>query len=118
MHNLVYTDGIKKTVDVANIIKKVRDIVKVLRYKTSDFHSIAKELYSLLDEMGECMDDSDNESNDESDSQYGFDEDQSVGSSNIKSLKLDVVTRWYSQFFMLESVQSRGRQSINAVLQK
>lgn len=107
MHNLVYTDGIKKTDDVARIITKVRNIVKVLRYKTSDFHLIAKELCSLLEESDECMDDSDDESNDGSDCEDSFDEDQTVGSTNIKSLKLDVVTRWYSQFFMLESVITR-----------
>lgn len=38
--------------------------------------------------------------------------------TNLRSLKLDVVTRWYSILSMMGSLKSRGLNSINLILQK
>lgn len=126
MHNSVYTDGIKKTEDVLHITTKARNIVKALRYKSSDFNKISKETLTLLEEMSLISDcdpyfdeddenymESDEDSVDESGDEYSTDQ-----SKGLKSLKLDVVTRWYSILSMLESLKSRGRHAINIVLQK
>lgn len=111
LHNLVYTDGIKKTDDVSAVMKKVRNIVKALRYKTGDFHKISEDEQSRFEEFSD--DEDEDESDDDSD-----DEILTNDLLKIKSLKLDVVTRWYSLLFMLESLFSRGRASINEALRK
>ena len=123
LHNSVYTDGIKKTPDILHIVNKVRSIVKALRYKSSDFHKISSDdTLTLLNEMTllsdsdpyiDDDDDGDVVSDDDSDDEYLVD-----SSSNLKSLKLDVVTRWYSTLSMLESLKSRTRHAINTVLEK
>lgn len=122
MHNSVFTDGIKKTADVSCIVKKARDIVKAVRFKTKDFTNISQETVALLEELElidekdpyfEDDDDDDNESDEEADEEYLAD-----SLNNVKSLKLDVVTRWYSTLSMMESLKSRGRIEINIVLQK
>lgn len=122
MHNNVFTDGIKKTQGVLSIITKVRNIVKSLRYKSSDFPTSDNELRSLLQDMtnaSEFSPEFDFESEDESDEESSDEDDEEPEEAiKLKSLKLDVVTRWYSQLFMLESVRLRGRNSINSVLQK
>lgn len=121
MHNSVYTDGIKKTEDVKNIVTKVRNIVKALRYKTSDFNKISDEYLEVLNSMAEVgeFDDYFDEDEDliESDDESA-DEYSQNPSNGLKSLKLDVVTRWYSTLKMMESLKLRGRTSINVVLQK
>lgn len=120
MHNSVFTDGIKKTSDVSDIVKKSRNIVKAVRFKSNDFNKISKETVALLedltliDEIDPFFDeDNDIESDEEENDEFSTDE-----SNNMKTLKLDVVTRWYSTLSMMESLKSRGRHDINIVLQK
>lgn len=120
----MYTDGIKKTPDILHIINKVRSIVKALRYKSSDFHKISSDdtitflnKMTLLSDSDPFIDDDD----DDEDVVSGEDSDEenlASSSSNLKSLKLDVVTRWYSTLSMLESLKSRTRHAINTVLEK
>lgn len=124
VHNSVYTDGSKKTPDVLEITTKARRIVKALRYKSSDFYKISDETVTFLDEMTRISD-SDPFIDDEDDDEYDDDGSESDDeeyltdpSNYMKSLKLDVVTRWYSTLAMLESLKSRGRYAINIVLQK
>lgn len=116
MNNLVCVDGIKKTEDIKEIISKCRNIVKALRYKTGDFHKISEDPQSRFDE-NDVESDFDEESDDEVDEEY----DETHGAcqpQKQKSLRLDVVTRWYSQLFMLTSLKSMGRQFINSALER
>lgn len=121
LHNSVYTDGIKKTPDILDIVGKVRRIVKALRYKSSDFTKMNQETHDLINEMQD-IGDSDPYFDDDDDESIAFEESDeecsSEQSNGLKSLKLDVVTRWYSILSMFESVKSRGRQAINLVLLK
>lgn len=98
-------------------MKKCRDIVKALRYKTGDFHKISEDPQSRFDESD---DESDEESDDESDGESDEDDERPGANQphKQKSLKLDVVTRWYSQLFMLESLVAMGRLFINTALEK
>lgn len=119
MHNFLYTDGIKKTEDIAQIIYKVRQVVKALRYKTCNTLSESSSVEQDMSDVSESNPYFDNErDDDESDEESDDDEQATNILSNEKSLKLDVVTRWYSQLFMLNSVNVRGRQEINVTLQK
>lgn len=109
-------DGIKKTDDVKELITKCRNIVKALRYKTGDFHKISEDPQSRFDESG------DESSDEETDEESGDESDDELHGAcqphKQKSLRLDVVTRWYSQLFMLDSLKSMGRQFINSALEK
>jgi len=73
-HNLVYTDGIKKTEAISDILKKVRNIVKALRYKTGDFHNISEDPQSRFDDLSD--DEAEEESDEESDDFESDDEQQ------------------------------------------
>lgn len=123
MHNLVFTDGIKKTKDISDIIYRVRQVVKALRYKTNESESVEQEMSDVSEMCPYFEDDSDEDESDEDENDDSSDESHDEPNATnitgkLKSLKLDVVTRWYSQLFMLESVEVRGRQQINIALQK
>lgn len=97
--------------------------MKALRYKTSDFNKVSDEYLEVLNTMAEVgelddyFDDDEDEDVIESDDDSA-DEYSTNPSNGLKSLKFDVVTRWYSILKMMESVKLRGRIAINLVLQK
>lgn len=115
LNNLVCVDGVKKTEDIKVLITKCRNIVKALRYKTGDFHKISEDPKSRFDESDNESEDSDEESDEDTDDE---DVPGAFQPHKQKSLRLDVVTRWYSQLFMLESLKSFGRSFINNALEK
>lgn len=125
LHNLVLTDGIKKTESIFELLKNVRAIVKALRYRVSEFERLCKDQLHLAEEMSRYSDyffpfeDEEMESEDEKDT---YDENVSENSGTkaprSKTLKLDVKTRWHSALMMIESLLSQNKSVINLMLQK
>lgn len=114
LHNLVVKDGIAKCDNLSNLISKIRDIVKALRYRVSEFEHLSKNYIALakeLSDFGESLEDSDYE-------------DEVIATQSIetltvsKTLKLDVKTRWHSKLTMLESVAAQDRNVVNVLLAK
>ncbi|KAJ6635062.1 putative AC transposase, partial [Pseudolycoriella hygida] len=51
LHNLITKDGFKKTPTIFNLVTKVKNIVKALRYRTSLFEKLSKDQEALAKEM-------------------------------------------------------------------
>ncbi|KAJ6639296.1 putative AC transposase, partial [Pseudolycoriella hygida] len=110
LHNLITKDGFKKTPTIFNLVTKVKNIVKALRYRTSLFEKLSKDQEALAKEMTRL-----------SEELLVFVEeeevDESSSSESSKTLKLDVKTRWHSQLIMIESFICQNRNVINVMLQ-
>ncbi|KAJ6639646.1 putative AC transposase [Pseudolycoriella hygida] len=110
LHNLITKDGFKKTPTIFNLVTKVKNIVKALRYRTSLFEKLSKDQEALAKEMTRL-----------SEELLVFVEeeevDESSSSESSKTLKLDVKTRWHSQVIMIESFICQNRNVINVMLQ-
>ncbi|KAJ6639493.1 putative AC transposase, partial [Pseudolycoriella hygida] len=111
LHNLITKDGFKKTPTIFNLVTKVKNIVKALRYRTSLFEKLSKDQEALAKEMTRL-----------SEELLVFVEeeevDESSSSESSKTLKLDVKTRWHSQLIMIESFICQNRNVINVMLQR
>lgn len=112
LHNSITKDGFEKTPSILNLVTKVKNIVKALRYRTSRFEKLSKDQEALAQEMTELSEDLLllDEDNDEDDGQSS--------KATAKTLKLDVKTRWHSQLTMIESFTCQNKNVINVMLQR
>ncbi|XP_065318822.1 uncharacterized protein LOC135926820 [Gordionus sp. m RMFG-2023] len=125
LHNLVTVDGIKKVARIDNLLKKIREIISVPRYRVADLEcEIEDEHRKCLQSIYETghildIDDSDPYLDDHFDNEAG---NRNVITPtnlyNTKTLKLNCPTRWHSILIMLESVRSVNKNPINNVLNK
>lgn len=120
LHNLVTVDGFEKTVNISRLIKKVRDIVKALRYRVSEFEklssdqsALAKEISDINEQLRLFEDEDEEITMDDTEIQ-----DKEIGarSTTTKSLKLDVKTRWNSQLIMFKSILAQNKNVVNVML--
>ncbi|KAJ6639130.1 putative AC transposase, partial [Pseudolycoriella hygida] len=89
LHNLVNVDGFRQTESLNGLVKKVKNIVKALRYRTDEFEKLTKDQVCENDKM-------------------------KAGCHT--SLKMDVETRWYSVLIMMESLIAYNKNVINVML--
>ncbi|XP_065316492.1 uncharacterized protein LOC135925202 [Gordionus sp. m RMFG-2023] len=107
LHNLVIVDGIKKVNKIENLIKKVREVIVALRFKTADFENI-NDIENVLNRYHIHH-------------RLGYDDDsenQKSYEKKHKTLKLNVPTRWHSILIMLESVTGNNKNPINILLNR
>lgn len=121
LHNLVAVDGFKKTEPIFDLLKKVKNIIKALRYRTDEFEKVSKDQGLLAEEISEWS---------ETFAQYDDDEERedlleslnsttSDGNRNrYTSLKLDVKTRWHSVLIMVRSLLAHSKNIVNLMLHK
>lgn len=134
LHNLVAVDGIKRTETIKVIVKKVREIVKALRYRTDEFDKLSKDQTAVAEEMSDLSelffrddDEDDEDYYDDEDMDESFEEfglrdnvnnSTTPGLHRTKTLKLDVKTRWHSVLIMIRSVLAQNRNVVNLMLHK
>lgn len=119
LHNLVTVDGIKKTEPIKMLLKKVKEIVKALRYRTDEFEKLTKEQGALAAEISEwseafLMYDEAGSINDDLESLASSGD----SSDHRQTLKLDVKTRWHSILMMVQSLIGYNKNVINLMLHK
>ncbi|XP_037037547.1 uncharacterized protein LOC119081457 [Bradysia coprophila] len=120
LHNLVSVDGIKKTEPIKVLLKKIKDIVKALRYRTDEFEKLTKDQSALAAEISEwsemflIYDDVDDVDNDLESLASSIED----SSDHRHTLKLDVKTRWHSVLMMVESLVGYNKNVINLMLHK
>lgn len=118
LHNLITVDGFQKTESLNGLIKKVKNIVKALRYRTDEFEKLTKDQVLLAAEISEWSevllnDGDDDEAEELLEALVSSDE---LESGRGTSLKMDVKTRWYSVLIMIESLVAHNKNVINVML--
>ncbi|XP_065318702.1 uncharacterized protein LOC135926698 [Gordionus sp. m RMFG-2023] len=123
LHNLVTVDGIKKVNKIENLIKKVREVIVALRFKTADFENINdienRKCFESISYTSDILDLDDNDLFYED--RLGYDDDsenQKSYEKKHKTLKLNVPTRWHSILIILESVTGNNKNPINILLNR
>ncbi|KAJ6647948.1 hypothetical protein Bhyg_03173, partial [Pseudolycoriella hygida] len=121
LHNLVIKDGFQSSDGITDLLKKVRAVVKALRYRTSEFEKIStdeEELLIAISEISEefllLEDDSDDDFDKDENDRFQIVE---MDNSSYKTLKCDVKTRWHSTVPMLESVLGNNRTLMKVLLE-
>lgn len=117
MHNLVIVDGFKRTKTINELLKKVRKIVKALRYRASEFERLSKDEEYFLSEMSQLSEEflisDDDEDEDEEDNCYNEN-----SKKTYRTLKIDVKTRWHSTVPMIKSILVNNKGVVKFLLQK
>lgn len=120
LHNLVAVDGFEKTESLRAIIRKVKNIVKALRYRTDEFEKLTKDQSLLAAEISEWSEillfDDDEDDEELLHTLSSTDETEKSSGERITSLKMDVETRWHSVLTMVESLVAYNKNVINVML--
>lgn len=117
LHNLVAVDGFKRTKKISELIKKVRNIIKALRYRTDEFENLSKDQALVAKEMSDLSEMLFSEYDDEEEEDE-IPTEANWRSNSTTSLKLDVKTRWHSMLIMLKSLHAQNKTVVNLMLQK
>lgn len=116
LHNLITKDGFKKSEAISELLRKLRQIVKALRYRVDEFERLSTDEEQFLSEMSKLGEDF--FLFDEEDSEDDLTDEPDENNKKSKSLKLDVKTRWNSTVPMIESILSSKKSVVKLMLQK
>lgn len=134
LHNLITVDGFRENVEVSRFITKVKNIVRALRYRSSDLEKEADEVQQkIINDIDNSYELLENELNEDTDFDYANEDNiplsviQNMNDLNNvnamtdenrkghKTLKTSSATRWHSILMMLESIGSQ-RKAVNTLL--